>query len=74
MTKRELIKRYLDSIGKVRVSGDTTEPLLPFLLGDAIYSIYAKDIAPLPLVREQKKLRNCGAAAKRRSSGGAVKG
>lgn len=58
MTKRELIKRYLDSIGRVRVSGDTTEPLLPFLLGDAIYSIYAKDIAPLPLVREQKKLRN----------------
>ena len=58
MTKRELIKRYLDSIGKVRVSGDTTEPLLPFLLGDAIYSIYVKDIAPLPLVREQKKLRN----------------
>lgn len=58
MTKRELIKRYLDSIGKVRVSGDTTEPLLPFLLGDAIYSIYAKDIAPLHLAREQKKLRN----------------
>ena len=58
MTKRELIKRYLDSIGKVRVSGDTTEPLLPFLLGDAIYSIYVKDIATLPLVREQKKLRN----------------
>ena len=58
MTKRELIKRYLDSIGRVRVSGDTAEPLLPFLLGDAIYTIYAKDIAPLPLVREEKKLRN----------------
>lgn len=58
MTKRELIKRYLDSIGRVRVSGDTAEPLLPFLLGDAIYTIYAKDIAPLHLVREEKKLRN----------------
>ena len=58
MTKRELIKRYLDSIDRVRVSGDTTEPLLPFLLGDALYSIYTKDIAPLPLVKEEKKMRN----------------
>ena len=57
MTKRELIKRYLDSIEKVRVQGDTTEPILPFLLGDAIYTIYNKDIAPLKLIQEEKRLR-----------------
>lgn len=58
MTKRELIKRYLDSIDRVRCSGDTTEPLLPFLLGDAIYTIYTKDIAPLKLAKEEKRIRN----------------
>lgn len=58
MTKRELINAYLSSIGKVRVQGESIEPILPFLLGDAIYSIYNKDIAPLPLKREEKKLRN----------------
>lgn len=57
MTKRELIKRYLDSIGMVRVSGDTAEPLLPFLLGDAIYTIYNRDIARLNLAHEEKRLR-----------------
>ena len=57
VTKREIIKRYLDSIDRVRTSGDTTEPLLPFFLGDALYSIYAKDIAPLKLTKEQKKIR-----------------
>ena len=57
MTKRELIKRYLDSIGMVRVSGDTAEPLLPFLIGDAIYAIYNRDIARLNLAHEEKRLR-----------------
>lgn len=58
MTKRELINTYLTSIGRTRVQGDSTEPLLPFLLGDAIYSIYTSDIAPLDLHREEKKLRS----------------
>lgn len=58
MTKRELINTYLKSIGRTRVQGDSTEPLLPFLLGDAIYTIYNRDIAPLDLHREEKKLRN----------------
>lgn len=57
MTKRDLINRYLASIGKVRVQGDTTEPILPFLIGDAIYTIYNKDIAPLKLTQEEKQLR-----------------
>lgn len=58
MTKKELINTYLASIGRTRVQGDSTEPLLPFLLGDAIYTIYNRDIAPLDLHREEKKLRN----------------
>ena len=58
MTKRELINTYLKSIGRTRVQGDSTEPLLPFLLGDAIYTIYNQDIAPLDLRREEKRLRN----------------
>ena len=58
MNKRDLINAYLNSVGRTRVQGDSTEPLLPFLLGDAIYTIYNRDIAPLDLRREEKKLRN----------------
>lgn len=57
MTKNELINAYLTSIGRTRVQGDSVEPLLPFLLGDAIYTIYNRDIAPLDLRREEKRLR-----------------
>ena len=58
MNKRDLINTYLSSIGRTRVKGDSTEPLLPFLLGDAIYTIFNRDIAPLDLRREEKRLRN----------------
>ena len=58
MTKRELINTYLKSIGRTRVQGDSSEPLLPFLLGDAIYTIFNQDIAPLDLRREEKRLRS----------------
>lgn len=58
MTKRDLINAYLNSIGRTRVQGDSTEPLLPFLLGDAIYTIYNQDIAPLDLRQEEKRIRN----------------
>ena len=58
MTKRELINTYLSSIGRTLVQGDSTEPLLPFLLGDAIYTIYNRDIAPLDLRQEEKRLRS----------------
>ena len=58
MTKRELINTYLKSIGRTLVQGDSTEPLLPFLLGDAIYTIYNRDIAPVDLQREEKRVRN----------------
>lgn len=62
MTKRELINTYLSSIGRTRVQGDSTEPLLPFLLGDAIYMIYNRDIAPLELRQREKQLRKDWAA------------
>lgn len=62
MTKRELINTYLSSIGRTRVQGDSTEPLLPFLLGDAIYMIYNEDIAPLELRQREKQIRKDWAA------------
>ena len=62
MTKKDLINTYLASIGRTRVQGNSTEPLLPFLLGDAIYTIYTRDIAPLKLRQEEKRLRNDWAA------------
>lgn len=58
MSKRDLINTYLKSVGRTRVQGDSTEPLLPFLLGDAIYTIYTRDIAPLDLRQEEKRLRS----------------
>ena len=58
MTKRELINTYLSNVGRTRVQGDSTEPLLPFLIGDAIYTIYNRDIAPLELRQEEKRLRS----------------
>lgn len=58
MTKSDLINAYLASIGRRRVQGKSAEPLLPFLLGDAIYTIYNQDIAPLDLRQEEKRLRN----------------
>lgn len=57
MTKKELINAYLSSVGKRWVQGNSSEPLLPFLLGDAIYMIYNQDIAPLKLRQEEKRLR-----------------
>ena len=57
MTKKEIINTYLASTGRTRVQGDSTEPLLPFLLGDAIYTIYNRDIAPLELRQEEKRIR-----------------
>ena len=62
MTKRELINTYLHNVGRTRVQGDSTEPLLPFLLGDAIYTIYNQDIAPLELRQREKQLRKDWAA------------
>lgn len=58
MTKRELIDRWLRSVGRTRVQGDSLEPLLPFLLGDVIYTLYNRDIAPLELRQMEKKLRS----------------
>ncbi len=57
MTKQELIDRYIDSVGSTRVQGETAEPILPFLLGDAIYTIYSRDIAPLSLPHRENIIR-----------------
>lgn len=58
MTKREMINRYLSSIGCSLTQGDSCEPILPFLLGDCIYTIFNKDIAPLQLERKEQVIRS----------------
>ena len=58
MTKRELINKYMASINCSLVQGESAEPLLPFLLGDAIYTIYCRDIAKLDLQHREKVIRN----------------
>ena len=62
MTKRELINKYCECQDSTLIQGNSAEPLLPFLLGDAIYTIFAKDIAPLDLPRREKIIRNHWAA------------
>ena len=57
MTKKELINRYFASVGRTLTQGESAEPLLPFLLGDAILTIFTRDIAPLDLRHEEKRLR-----------------
>ena len=57
MTKKELINKYCESQDSTIIQGNSAEPLLPFLLGDAIYTIYAKDIAPLDLPRREQIIR-----------------
>lgn len=63
MTQRELIDTYMASIGRKLEQGENAEPLLPFLLGDAIYDIYNKDIRTYPLHHDMKRIRNAWAAA-----------
>lgn len=41
-----------------RISGNTLETLFPFLILDCQYQLYCKDIAPLPVKHELKKVRN----------------
>jgi len=57
MTKKELINRYVESVGATLTQGSSVEPLLPLLLADAIYTIYCKDIAPLQLPRREEIIR-----------------
>ena len=54
MTKKEIIDTALKGIGKARVQGDSTEPIMPYLLGDIMYQIYMKNIAKLPLRHKMK--------------------
>lgn len=69
MTKTEMIDKYLASIGVRRIQGETLEPLMPFLIGDAIYQIYNEDIARLDLRHQLKKLRGEWVAAYDRLNG-----
>ena len=57
MTRHEIIEAGLKGIGKARVQGDTTEPALPFLLGDLMFQHYLRAIKEIsPLKQEMKRL------------------
>ena len=55
MTKQEIINRCLNGIGKVRVQGDTTEPIMPFLLGDIMFQSYLQATRKIELRHEMKQ-------------------
>lgn len=56
MTKREIIDRCLNGIGKVRVQGDTSEPIMPFLLGDIMFQSYLSAVRKIDLRHEMKQM------------------
>lgn len=58
MTNIELVEKYLHSIGMKLVKGSTLEALFPFLIMDCQYQLYCKDIAPIPVKQDLKKVRN----------------
>lgn len=54
--KKEIIDKALRSRGMKRVSGETMEPIMPYLLADVAYQIYEADIRPLPLRHRMKQM------------------
>lgn len=52
-----MIDTYLKSIGMKRIKGDGLDPLMPFIMMDAMYQIYTKEIAPLPCRHELKHVK-----------------
>lgn len=58
MTNRQMVEKYLTSIGMKLVSGSgTLEPILPFFMTDVAYNIWRKDISPIPCRHELKQLK-----------------
>ena len=56
MDKREIVEKALKGVGKQRVQGDTTEPIMPYLLADVMYQLYLEDIPSYPLRHEMKRM------------------
>ncbi len=52
-----MIDTYLKSIGMKRIKGDGLDPILPFIMMDAMYQIYTKEIKPLPCRHELKHVK-----------------
>ena len=57
MTKKEVVDTALRGIGKTRVQGNTTEPIMPYLLADIMYQLFDKNISPLSLKHELKQMK-----------------
>ena len=56
MNKREIVDTALRGIGMARTQGDTTEPIMPYLLGGIMADIYFADVAKLPLKHKMKEM------------------
>lgn len=58
MTNRQMVEKYVASIGMRLVSGSgTLEPILPFFMTDVAYNLWRKDISPIECRHEQKLLK-----------------
>ena len=56
LSKHDIIELGLKGIGKTRVQGDTTEPAMPFLLGDIMVQHYLRATSKIKLTHELKKI------------------
>ena len=59
MTRSELVDTALKGVGKARVSGDTFEPIMPYLLADIMYQIYIKAVHKNSLKHKMKQMDTC---------------
>ena len=50
-----LVDTYIATLGLKRLKGSSASPILPFFILDAMYSILAKDIVPVPVKGPTKK-------------------
>ena len=57
MTKKEVVDTALRGLGKTRVQGNTTEPIMPYLLADIMFQLFDKNIAPIPFKHELKQMK-----------------
>ena len=49
MTKKQIVETALKGVGMKRVEGESTEPIMPYLLADVMYQLYQKDVIPANL-------------------------
>lgn len=58
MDKNEIINTALKGIGMARVHGNTSEPIMPYLLADVMYQLYLADMNPKKLRHKMKQMHS----------------